>query len=186
MDKKSLRYLKLKERNSICKKDKKNLDKKINEILENDSDIINSKILMAYLSKNNEVDITEFIRKNLESKKIVIPYMENNLMKTSIIEKLEDLKLGKFGILEPKNEKTIPINPKKIDTIIVPGIAFDETGNRIGYGKGFYDKFLSNLNVKKIAVSFECQICSKITADIYDIKMNKIITEKRIIIPRSG
>lgn len=88
---------------------------------------------------------------------------------------------GSFGILEPL-EDSAEIDPEELDLIFVPGIAFDKKRNRIGYGKGFYDKFLCRTKALKAALAYDFQIYSGIfETDLLDIRMNLIITEEEII-----
>ena len=90
---------------------------------------------------------------------------------------------GKKGILEPKKEYYRLFPPEDIDLIIIPGVVFDLSGNRIGRGFGYYDNFLGKVcsSAEIIALAFEMQIVKKIPNDKNDIPVHKIITEKRII-----
>lgn len=102
-------------------------------------------------------------------------------MKALEIKSLLDLnESGAFGILEPEflNNDVSDM----VDLVILPGLAFDEAGNRIGYGGGFYDKFLSKYkDLKKIALCYEFQILKNICKEEFDQRVDEIITEKRII-----
>jgi 5-formyltetrahydrofolate cyclo-ligase len=133
----------------------------------------------CYVSTESEVDthwlVNYIIHKN---KYAIVPFIDGGL-KSSLISKWDDLALGAFGILEPAKKKIVP--DAQIDLVIVPGTAFDERGHRIGKGKGYYDRFLSGVAAKKIALAFEFQVLSKIPCEEHDIKMDYIITEKRVI-----
>jgi 5-formyltetrahydrofolate cyclo-ligase len=96
------------------------------------------------------------------------------------IKSLDELSPGTFGILEPAGEKGI--SPEEIDLVVVPGVAFDKRGNRMGYGAGYYDSFLPKLRpeVKKVAVAFEIQVTDSLPAEEHDVKMDLIITENTI------
>ncbi|MDR3259346.1 MAG: 5-formyltetrahydrofolate cyclo-ligase [Fusobacteriaceae bacterium] len=134
--------------------------------------------IMSYCSFRNEVD-TDFINKEiLKMKKILIlPKIENNQIIPIRENSLLGLKKNKFGIYEPDGY----CYTDKIDMIIVPGIGFDKKGNRIGFGKGYYDKFLKNYKtVLKIALAFEFQIINNIPTEEHDIKINKLISEKKL------
>jgi 5-formyltetrahydrofolate cyclo-ligase len=96
----------------------------------------------------------------------------------------KELEKGPFGIFQPKFDKrNLLKDTKDIDLIVVPGMAFDEKGGRIGNGKGFYDKFLATVppHITIIALAFELQIVDEIILFNHDIPVHKIITEKRII-----
>ena len=80
-----------------------------------------------------------------------------------------------FSVLEPCGTETADI--KKIDAVLVPGIAFDKNGARVGFGKGCYDRFLKNVSAIKIGVCYDFQICEKICDEEHDIKMDFLISE---------
>jgi 5-formyltetrahydrofolate cyclo-ligase len=137
------------------------------------------------VSYDNEVYTHEMIKELLTSKKnIVVPIAckKNRSLTLSKLDKWDDLSVGSYNILEPKKDSISEINLDCIDLIIVPGVGFDEKGNRIGHGKGYYDKLLKNSKqVTSIGLSFECQILKSIPTGVYDIPVDKIVTEKRII-----
>ncbi|MDD5454732.1 MAG: 5-formyltetrahydrofolate cyclo-ligase [Candidatus Ratteibacteria bacterium] len=146
----------------------------------------NSSFIMFYLSTEKEVSTFEAIETALsENKKVAVPLIlkSQNIMLPCEIKSLKDLEPGPFGILQPIKEKikTIPI--KLIDLIVVPGLAFDKNGNRVGRGKGFYDKFLKSipLTIPKIALAFSCQIVERIPTTQNDIAVDKIVTEGGVI-----
>lgn len=89
----------------------------------------------------------------------------------------EDMVCNRYGILEPKGSDSAA----KPDVVIVPGIAFGEDGHRLGFGGGYYDRFLAGTNAKKIGVCFDGQVVAHIDHDAHDIPMDMIVTEKRII-----
>ena len=158
--------------------------------LEDLSEFKSAKNILAYVSFNKEVDTIALIKKYLltKSKSIIVPKVIGNKLALFKINDFSDLVPGKFNILEPiKGELFDLTNLTASDIILVPGIAFDLEHNRIGYGKGYFDKLLANLNAIKekspkiIALAFELQIVDKINAEQHDIKVDKIITEKRII-----
>ncbi len=152
----------------------------------------NSKSIMVYMDFKNEVNTKAFINEALsEGKKIIIPYtdVEKVLIIPVEINSLDDLVLCKFGYLEPKKEAlNNPYDIEKIELIIVPGVAFDKRKNRIGFGKGYYDKFLRNRNAltkeitlaKAFALAYEFQVFEEIPAEEHDIKMDKIFTEENV------
>ncbi len=151
-----------------------------------------SKSIMVYMDFKNEVNTKTFITEALaEGKKIIIPYtdVEKVLIIPVEINSLDDLVLCKFGYLEPKKEAlNNPYDIEKIELIIVPGVAFDKRKNRIGFGKGYYDKFLRNRNAltneitsaKAFALAYEFQVFEEIPAEEHDIKMDKIFTEENV------
>ena len=141
------------------------------------------KVVMFYIAHDNEVETREMIIESLHSKKVLIPCtsLERNMIYPVEIENLDDLERGAFGILEPRNKK---IYRGDIDVIIVPGIAFDPRGYRIGYGKGFYDRFLIGTNALKIGIAYDFQIVNRIPEDENDVPVDMIVSEKRVLLCR--
>jgi len=144
-----------------------------------------AKTILFYVSYDNEVYTHEMIKKCLEIKKqVVVPKtdMNNHTMLCSSLVKWGDLVAGAYHILEPRQECLKEVLPESIDLIVIPGIAFDCQGNRIGHGMGYYDRLLKKkINAHRLGLAFEFQIVEKISAEKHDVKVNKIVTEKRII-----
>ncbi len=142
-----------------------------------------SKIIMFYVSKFGEVETRGMIRESLKlGKKIVVPKIcDNELIPCEIKNCRSDLQPGAFGIKEPRLIKAVPLD--KLDLIIVPGICFDFEKNRLGYGKGYFDRFLTGIrkNSKIIGLSFELQLENQIPCLSHDKKLDKVITEKQVI-----
>lgn len=142
---------------------------------------LNAKIVMLYASAFKEPSTENIIKDAFKrDKKVIIPVSdtEKETIIPSYIENFDDLKKGAYGILEPV--KIIPANIADIDFILIPGLAFDKTGNRSGFGKGYYDKLLQYSNAEKCALCYEFQLFDKIPSETHDIKMNTIITEENI------
>lgn len=139
--------------------------------------------LYLYASYGKEVDTWELMKQCLEQKrKIALPrVLEDKIhMEFYYIQDLSDLEEGYRGIFEPaKHCLPVQDTPQKI--IILPGVAFDHFGNRVGYGKGFYDRYLHRHDfAKKIAVAFEFQMYDKIQAEKNDMQADIILTEKAV------
>ena len=97
-----------------------------------------AKSMLVYMPINNEVLTEKIINKALElGKMVALPVVEGDVLVLSELKSINKVKKGKFSVLEPETRRII--SPKKIDTVVMPGIAFDEDGNRVGYGKGYYD-----------------------------------------------
>jgi 5-formyltetrahydrofolate cyclo-ligase len=140
--------------------------------------------VLFYVSIGGEVRTEEAISETLRmGKKVLVPFANANdrTLKISEIHDLDELSPGAFGIPEPKHPKEFPLN--EIDLVVIPGIAFDRSGNRVGYGMGFYDRFLNNLkkNVPLVAVAYDFQIVDSVPRDANDIRVHKIVTEKEVI-----
>ena len=134
------------------------------------------------MSTNKEVRTEAAVRDALAAqKKVVVPIsdLDNERILPSKLESLDALRPGAYGILEPILREEVKAG--EIGLVIVPGLAFDEEGNRIGYGMGFYDKFLKRVSGKKIGLAYEMQIVDKIRTAEKDVCVDKIITEERVI-----
>lgn len=162
--------------------DKNHKDEEIYLKLVNSSFYKMGKVFLVYVSSKDEVDTVAFIKRALADGKIVAaPRCDDAGFTMSFykITLLDDLEKGSYGIYEPKNycEKLIF---DENSVCIVPGLSFDKNGYRIGYGKGYYDRFLSVFLGKSIGLCyFEC-ICDKIVRNIYDKSVSEIITDKEM------
>jgi len=186
MQKKILRRHVLSIRRSLSKEQIKSKSEKIREKLFNLPIFKEAEVILFYLSLPDEVQTYEMVKDSLRiGKRVAVPVV--NLEEKEIIPfelKNSKFKLipGPFGILQPDKDDCYPLLKEDIDLVIVPGIAFDSRGGRIGFGKGFYDRFLSTLSdVGSVALAFECQVFDKVPCDRHDVKVNFIITEKRVI-----
>ena len=154
---------------------------KITNTLTNLEEYARSDTVMFYISLDFEVDTKELIKEELlkKDKTLIIPYLEENTINIYKLENFSSLKKGNYGILEPiKKEKF----NDKIDLIIVPGVAFDKNGTRLGFGKAYYDEFLKDHKESiKIGLAFEEQIIDHIPIEPHDKSVDMIITDKRII-----
>ncbi len=161
--------------------------KQIMERLFGFANFLEAKTVLFYMNFKSEVATDDMIRRAIEHKKaVVLPLVDaknKNIIPLKIESLDQDVQPGYHGIMEPitKRCKQVPI--EYIDLAIVPGIAFDERGGRIGHGTGFYDKFIPKLDAttRKVALAFECQIAAQIPMEPHDRYIDIIITEKRTI-----
>ena len=138
------------------------------------------------MKKSNEAETEEMIKESLRlGKRVLVPITDlvEDKIVFSEIKNFDDLLPSTFDILEPSPELRKILPYEAIRLIVVPGIVFDLSGHRIGYGLGFYDKMLPQLTkyVTKIGLAFELQVVEKLPNETHDAKLNKIITEERII-----
>lgn len=174
MDKKVLREKYLKIRKEIKDIHKKKYDNRIFEKVINLLEYKECKLVLTYVSLSDEVDTIKLIEYSLKNgKQVAVPKCEGNIINFYNIKSIQDLKQGYFGLLEPENKNVVTNFENSI--CIVPGACFDKERNRIGYGKGYYDKFLMNYEGTKIGLTYKECICDKIDTDKYDIKMDRII-----------
>jgi len=144
-----------------------------------------ARVILFFASFRSEVDTGSMIRRALVfGKRVVLPKVSGTeLVLHEISDPDKDLSPGTWGIPEP--HESTPVMLDEIDLIVVPGAAYDEQGNRVGYGAGFYDKLLDEFKKMTVALAFECQIAPNVPAEMHDIPIRKIVTERRIIYPKS-
>lgn len=145
----------------------------LNKVIMN-KEVLKCSTLLIYVSFNDEVDTINIIKYFLGKKKIAVPRIENNIMNFYYINSLNDLRKGYFNILEPTTN--LKVETFTNTTCIVPAICYDSNNYRVGYGKGFYDKFLSNKNIYTIGISYKETLINKIPIDKYDINLNEVIS----------
>ncbi|MDD4169899.1 MAG: 5-formyltetrahydrofolate cyclo-ligase [Desulfotomaculaceae bacterium] len=144
-------------------------------------------IIMVYLDFRNEVQTGALVRQALTAGKcVVVPLTDvskHKLVLSILNNYPDDLQPGTYGILEPRPDCLRPIEPSEIDLVIVPGVAFDLCGNRLGYGGGYYDRFLSQTRPDTlfIAPAFELQVLPQVFPDEHDIPVHYLVTEKKLI-----
>ncbi|MGB5231977.1 MAG: 5-formyltetrahydrofolate cyclo-ligase [Desulfoprunum sp.] len=143
-----------------------------------------------FVNFRSEVETLELIGQLLESgKTVTVPLVsvnEKSMTAVRLIDPDKDLVPGYYGILEPRKDllKTRTIDHKTIDIVVLPGSVFDERGGRLGYGGGFYDRFIANEvlpSALRIALAFELQVQSEIPQQPHDQPADFIITEQRVI-----
>lgn len=187
MNKKILRQELLKKRSSLTIDEVVDKSADIAELLFSTDFYKKSKYIMCYIDFRNEVKTEEIIRTSLENgKKIIIPISvvkTRQLILSQLLDYDKELESGTYGILEPKKEFIRRVSPELIDLVLVPGVAFDRRGYRIGYGGGYYDRFLPKVkrSTPKVALAFDIQMVEYVKKGRYDIPMDYIITEKEII-----
>ena len=173
----------LKKRNMYSQRDIINKSNIIKEKLFKKFNFDNYKIIHTYISHKKEVNtwlIIEKIMDDYNHCNIIVPkcYKSNQLQHFELKNSL--LLLNSYGILEPSESKKYN-RIDEIDLVIVPLLAFDLDGNRVGYGKGYYDRFLQNCkNAKKVGISFEEPVSKILDTNQYDIKLDYCITPEKI------
>lgn len=179
----------LKERKAMTNEEVTSLSKDIIAKIKKIPIYQNSKTIMMYLSFGNEVDSSELINDCLEDgKRVVVPFCvkkDMSIIPTEIKDLNMDTTEADNGYIQPKKDSLKPVDISEIDLIILPGIAFDRKGYRVGFGEGYYDRFLGKLNfeIPTIGVAYDFQIIeSFIKMRDYDIPVDYVMTEERIII----
>jgi 5-formyltetrahydrofolate cyclo-ligase len=143
--------------------------------------------ILFFISFRSEVDTVPMIRRALDEGKVVcVPCTDDgdkSMVASRILDLGADLELGNYDIPEPKEECLRPIAAEEIDVVLMPGVAFDLSGGRLGYGGGYYDRFLEKCGPRcaLIAVAFEIQIIEHVPCADHDHHIHKVVTESRVI-----
>ena len=146
----------------------------------------NATAVLFYLSKGNEVQTDEMISAAFRSgKKIYVPVTGPVDLKVSELPGLDiEFDFGTYGIREPAQKFLKFVSPEVLDLVVLPGVAFDTRGGRIGYGKGYFDRLLSGLSTRRTArvgLAYEFQILETIPQTEADVALQLIVTENSIL-----
>ncbi len=143
-----------------------------------------ARTVMFYVDVRDEVRTRHALPQAISGdKRIVIPYCVDGELELFHLESMDELEIGMYKILEPRddlrNVAAKRLQPKDLDLIMVPGVAFDREGGRTGHGKGYYDKLLEHArpDAPLVALAFEAQMFPKIPCESHDIYMDKVVTE---------
>ena len=146
--------------------------------------------LLVYVSKEPEVETRGLIQQLLAmGRQVCVPWFDGakkQYVASALADFALDLAVGRFGILEPKPGAVRPVACDQIDAALVPGLAFDETGNRLGRGMGYFDRLLRDVRGVKIALAYDFQLLSEVPAEAHDTPMDFIVTEKRVFKTRGN
>lgn len=146
-----------------------------------------ARTIMYYVDVRSEVRTRQALPAALANgKRIVVPWCRNNELELFLLTSMDELAVGMYKILEPRQElRGLPektLQPADLDLVMVPGVAFDRRGARMGHGFGYYDKLLQHArpDAPLVALAFECQLFDEIPTQAHDIFMDKIITERAV------
>ena len=185
-----LRKKEIREQAHANRKEQPGKDEVSREIVEKFLDLPEyaaAQTVMFYVDVRTEVKTREFLAVALtHGKKIVVPYCVDGELELFWLQSMDELSLGMYKILEPRAElRGLPekaVSAFNLDLVMVPGVAFDRRGARMGHGFGYYDKLLEHTrpNTPLVALAFECQLFEEIPTAAHDIFMDKIVTEAAI------
>jgi len=151
---------------------------------------LQAKNVMLYLAMPGEPNIDDLILFALENgKKVSVPLLTEKFgyMESAAITGLQDLKTGKLNLRVPDPEKITIVDPGSLDLILVPAVAFDLNGNRLGMGAGYYDRFLTQASKAcTLGVAWSFQIVPFVAAEEHDVPVQYVITEEKITICSKG
>lgn len=186
MNKKLLRQEILTKRSLLTQEKIQEYSNKIQNTLYKMDEYKNAKRIMSFVSNGSEVDTHPLIdRAILDGKSIVVPITVSKTKELLVSDlfSLSELEVGFYNIEVPKEEFLRLVDPETIDLVLVPGVALGKDGYRVGYGGGYYDRFLAKLDssVPKIALGFDLQVVDQVPTEHFDIPVDLILTEKGIV-----
>ena len=177
-------------RNSMPADELDFLSSKISQRVCEMPEVRESKTISTYIHIGSEVRTTGILKWSLaQGKRVLVPVTDKSnrrLIFSELKTPENELARGTFGIPEPKPEFLRPVPLEEAQVVLVPGVAWDHRGYRIGYGGGFYDRAINSLRMNpiKIGLSYEFQFVGRIPTTAYDRPVEKIVTENRIIAAR--
>ena len=146
-----------------------------------------ARVVMHYVDVRSELQLRAVIqREGGGAKRVVVPYCDGDDLAPWELKDWNELTSGAFGILEPRDDLRLAadrfVTPECIDLICVPGVGFDRQGNRLGSGRGYYDRLLPKLrpDAIKIGLAYECQVVREIPVESHDVPMDFILTEASV------
>jgi 5-formyltetrahydrofolate cyclo-ligase len=147
--------------------------------------------VMWYINVRSEVQTRHALPAAIGSgKKIVVPFCIDGELGLFHLESMEELSEGMYKILEPREAlrgvATKRVSVEELELVLVPGVAFDPEGGRIGHGKGYYDKLLRSVRpeTRLVALAFECQMFGAVPVQAHDVIMDMVVTEERVCVVR--
>jgi len=183
LNKQELRSKIKKERGALDPEFMKKVSETICERFTKTSLYKDAKTIAVYMSIKNEVDLMPLIKRAFEDEKNVLVPVINPINDEIFLAHLncgDTMKQGLFGIPEPEN--AIRAKAEKVDVMLVPGLAFDYSGARIGWGKGYYDRLSLGMDAILVGVAYEFQICGTMETEPHDVKMHYIIDESEMVV----
>lgn len=185
LDKKEMRKAMILKRKQMTNIEREEKSKKIQHNLFNLEEYKKSNFIFTFVSTEEEVDTHNIIKHSISvGKRVGVPITIPNtrdMLVSEILDFDKELEMGYYNILTPKKEFIRKVSPDIVDLVLVPGLIFSRDGYRVGYGGGYYDRFLNSLNVLKIGLCFHLQLQEKVPVGKYDIPVDIIVTDDEII-----
>lgn len=178
---------------AVCRKRRSALDQKqtttgsraIVERVCGLEEYLRARLVHTYVSsKENEVDTWGLIQRCLEEgRRIAVPVVQRNSrrLRHAEIESLDQLEPGFWGLYEPRPDHGVWVEDlDEIDLVVVPGVAFDPSGRRLGMGGGFYDRFLRRVKAPKVGLTYDCLLLDDLPVEEHDVPVEIVVTESAV------
>lgn len=187
-EKRRLRAVALEKRKSMTKAELEKLSSGVGTNLLSVREYQRSRLLISYCAKEDEVQTRPIIERALAEGKrvaVIITDVASTSLRFSELKSFEDdLAPGAFGILEPRPGRVRPVSIRQADLILVPLVAWDEEGRRLGYGSGYFDRALHGSRIPKVGLALESQRLPEVPESRFDVPLDVIVTEARVVRPR--
>ncbi len=146
----------------------------------------NATVVLSYISFGTEVNTHGCIRMLLadDAKQVLVPVVASRDERTLVLSELHawnELSTGAYGILEPREEHVRRRSPGAVDLALIPGLAFDRRGTRIGYGGGYYDVLLQHLGGSTVALAYAFQVVEMLPEEPHDVRVDAVVTENGVV-----
>lgn len=185
MSKDELRRIALERRATLPDKDA--LSSQIMETLVALPEFAAAATVLVYLDARSEVRTRPALPRLLAgSRRIVVPWCDGNHLRLFLLQDLSELDSGRFGILEPRGElRERPdrnVDPRDLDLLAIPGVAFDRRGGRVGHGRGYFDRLLADARPEAtlIGLAYDCQVFEQVPMEELDVPMDFLVTESGV------
>lgn len=183
MDKESLRVAMLARRRALEQADKQHIERGMHALAMRDADVLAAQVISLYVSMPHEWDTGALISFALsQGKTVCVPRcMAGGVMHMHQIDAPEQAQeKSPFGVWEPAASRRI-VAPQDIDCIIVPALACDRQGYRLGYGRGYYDRYLTQTRARTLALCAEQDVLARLPIASFDVPCHKVITEAQVL-----
>ncbi|RYL91617.1 5-formyltetrahydrofolate cyclo-ligase [Sporolactobacillus sp. THM7-4] len=157
---------------------------RIRKFLFSEEEWLTAKTVAVTLSVGREIETRPIIKRAwAQGKQVAVPKCNPKTKQLTFyrLDSFDQLEKSFYGLMEPNPDKTCPLESSELDLIIVPGVAFDPRGYRIGYGGGYYDRFLSGNHGKTVSLLLNCQMIERVPEESFDQRVTKLITERGVV-----
>ncbi|MDO8480723.1 MAG: 5-formyltetrahydrofolate cyclo-ligase [Nanoarchaeota archaeon] len=175
MDKDALRKEFLRLRNALTGKEAKAANRLVIRRLKADPAFKKAKQVLIYVSRGKEIGTHDLIKEISKEKEVYVPRVKGKTLQCVRFSSFEHLVKGEFGVLEPTKGKVVEV--ADIDLVVLPGLAFDKEGYRLGYGWGYFDTLLKGYQGRKVALAYSFQLVDSLPHDEWDVKVDEVITD---------
>ncbi len=180
-NKSQLRQQYLSKRRLVDPKTREILSRRIADLLTQLPNYLTSSKIGLYAASPDEVDLRHFFERcAADGKSCYFPCVTGESLAFYRVTTWSDLAVGAYGILAPSAQAEL-LAPEHCDLIIVPGVAFDRHGNRLGRGKGYYDRFLPGVGGSRVGICFDCCVVEELPSEPHDARMDVVVTESGVM-----